>query len=109
MIRPLKTNADYDKALARITELMDASDELDVLSLLVEAWEREHFPTGEPNAIEAIKFRMEQQKLKQVDLIPYIGSRGRVSEVLSGKRQLSLAMIRKLHKGLGIPAKALLQ
>ena len=108
MLRPIRTDEDYQKALKRISVLMDACDELEVRSLLVEAYEKKHFPVGDPNPIEAIKFRMEQAGLKQADLVQYIGSRSKVSEVLSGKRTLSLTMIRKLHHGLGIPAKSLL-
>jgi HTH-type transcriptional regulator/antitoxin HigA len=84
-------------------------DELELLVTLVELYEAEAYPIGLPDPVEAIKFRMEQQGLIQRDLVPFFGSRGKVSEVLSGHRPLSLAMIRKLHSGLGIPAEVLLQ
>ena len=110
----IKTETEYEDALARIDELFDAKpgtpegDEFELLVTLVEIYEEEHFPIDLPDPITAIRFRMEQVGLKQVDLVPYIGSRSRVSEVLNGKRKLSLSMIRKLHKGLGIPAEVLL-
>jgi HTH-type transcriptional regulator/antitoxin HigA len=108
-IKPIKSDADYEQALERIYELMEAqpntpeADELDVLTTLVEAYENKHYSIDLPNPISAIYFRMEQEGLKQIDLVPYIGSRSKVSEVLSGKRSLSLKMIRALHKGLQIP------
>jgi HTH-type transcriptional regulator/antitoxin HigA len=115
--KPITTSADYDAALAAIEALIDrdpdrgtpAADELEVLSVLVTDYEDRNFPVGPVDPIEAIKFRMEQQGLRQVDLVPFIGTRGRVSEVLSGKRPLTLSMIRRLHKGLGIPAESLIQ
>lgn len=114
--RIIKTEADYEEALARIDVLMDTDPdvetdegkELELLVMLVEQYEDIHYPMDLPSPVEAIKFRMEQAVLKQVDLVPYIGSKSKVSEVLSGKRALSLNMIRKLHAGLGIPAEALL-
>jgi len=111
----IHTEAEYRAALARVEELMDAEpgtpegEELNLLGLLVEQYEDETFPIGLPDPIEAIRFRMEQAGLQQKDLVPYIGSPSKVSEVLSGKRRLSLAMIRRLHKGLGIPAEVLLR
>ena len=111
----IKTEEDYDSALARIDELMDAdpgtpeSDELELLVTLVELYEKVAYPIDLPDPIEAIKFRMDQMGLKQKDLIPYIGSRSKVSEVLSRQRPLSITMIRKLHEGLGIPADVLLR
>ena len=114
-IKPLKTEQDYENALLRIEQLMDAElgtldgDELDVLSLLVEKYEEVNHPIEAPNPIEAIRFKMEQFGLKDKDLIEYIGQSGRVSEVLSYKRKLSLTMIRKLEKGLNIPAKSLIK
>jgi HTH-type transcriptional regulator / antitoxin HigA len=108
-IRPIKTRRDYQRALARVAELMDAKpgtpegDELDVLATLVEAYEDKHFPIDTPDPVEAILFRMEQMGLTRKDLEPYLGSRHRVSEVLNRKRDLSLGMIRRLHKGLKIP------
>lgn len=110
----IKTEAEYDKALARVAKLMDAhagtakADELELWAMLVDAYEREVHPIDPPDPISAIRFRMEQQGLERSDLIQYIGSKGKVSEVLSGKRSLSLSMIRNLHFGLGIPAEVLL-
>ena len=114
-IRTIKNDADLKKALARADALWDAkagtaeADELDVLAILIERYEDEAYPFGMPTPIEAIKFRMEQQGLAQKDLIPFLGSSGRVSEVLSGKRDLTLPMIRALVDGLGIPAEVLIQ
>ena len=115
VIKPIKTEADYDAALEQIALLMDAkagtpeADELEVLATLVECYETEHYPINLPDPIAAIRFRMEQEDLSQRDLIPYIGSRSKVSEVLSGKRPLTLQMMRSLHQHLGIPADVLLQ
>lgn len=112
-ITPIRTEADHKAALARIDALMDAvagtseADELSVLADLVEAYEAKHFPIELPTPVEAIRFRMEQAGLEPRDLEPYIGSRGKVSEVLSGKQPLTLAMIRALHTHLGIPAEVL--
>lgn len=112
-VRPIRTEDDYDAALARIEEIWDAeagtpeSDELDVLSVLVEAYEEEHHPIDPPDPIEAIKFRMEQMGLSRKDLEPFIGHRGRVAEVLNRKRGLSLDMIRNLTEGLGISTEVL--
>ena len=114
-IKPLKTEHDYEQALERINQLMDAElgtpkgDELDVLSVLVEKYEDDNHPIEAPNPIEAIRFKMEQFGLKDKDLIEYIGQSGRVSEVMSYKRKLSLTMIRKLEKGLNIPAQSLIK
>ena len=114
-IKPIRTDADLDAALARIEDLMDAAegsheeDELDVLVELVRAYEARHFPKEFPSPIAAIEFRMDQAGLKPKDLIPYIGSRGKVSEVLSGKRSITMAMARSLHQHLGIPAEVLLR
>jgi len=107
-IRPIKTAKDHQEALRRVSELMDQADELEVLVLVIADYETKHCSIMPPDPIEAVKFRMEQQGLKQVDLVPFIGSRSRVSEVLSGKRELSLSMRQRLHKGLGIPATSLL-
>ncbi|MFH1932222.1 MAG: ImmA/IrrE family metallo-endopeptidase [Pseudomonadota bacterium] len=110
----IKTDEDYQKTLERIEELMDASsdtpegDELDLLATLIELYENKHYPIDIPDPIEAIKFRMEQQDLNQQDLVPYIGSKSKVSEVLNRKRPLTLSMMRALHKGFGIPAEVLL-
>lgn len=114
-IKPIKTKADYKAALKAVEGLMSAKanspdgDRLDVLVTLVEAYERQHFPMELPDAVEAIKFRMEQQGLTVKDLEPLIGRSNRVYEVLSRKRSLTLAMIHKLHVGLGIPAESLLR
>jgi HTH-type transcriptional regulator/antitoxin HigA len=113
-IAPIRTEADHRAALARINELMDAeagtpeADELSVLADLVQVYEAKHFPIERPTPVEAIRFRMEQAKLEPRDLEPYIGSRGKVSDVLAGKQPLTLPMIRALHRHLGIPAEVLL-
>lgn len=112
-IRPIRSDADHAAALRRIDELMDAgagtpeADELDVLTTLVEAYEDRHFPIADPDPLAAIQFRMEQLGLTRKDLEPLLGSRGRVSEVLNGRRALSLQMIRRLHRELGIPLESL--
>ena len=114
-VRPIRTEADYEAALARVAELMDAregtpeGDELDVLVDLVEVYEDKHFPMGYPDPVAAIEFCMDQQGLSPRDLVPYIGTRARVSEVLSGKRPITMSMARALHEHLGIPAEVLLQ
>jgi HTH-type transcriptional regulator / antitoxin HigA len=114
-IKPIRTEADYQAALARIDELMEAElgtqegEELDVLADLVEHYESKHVPMGYPNAIAAIEFRMEQAGLTQRDLVPFLGSRAKVSEVLSGKRRLTLPMAKALNEHLGIPSDALLK
>jgi HTH-type transcriptional regulator/antitoxin HigA len=111
----IKTTVEHERALARIEELFTAKpgtpdgDELELLLLLVETYEAKEYPIDLPDPIEAIRFRMEQAKLKQKDLISIFGSKGKVSEVLNGKRDLSLTMIRKLVSDLGIPAEVLLQ
>ena len=113
-IKPIRNEKDHRKALKRLEALWEAApptpeyDELEVLTTLVEAYEEHHYPLLPPDPIEAIRFRMEQLGLTRQDLEPYIGSRGRVSEVLGRRRTMSLAMIRKLHRGLGIPADVLL-
>lgn len=114
-IRPIKTEVDYQAALAEIERLLDAapntyeSDRLEVLAALVEAYEDRHYPIAEPDPIEAIRYYMESRGLKRKDLEPYLGSRERVNEVLGRKRRLSIKMIRKLHTGLGISADILIQ
>jgi len=111
----IKTEEDYQLAISRIDELMDAEpntpegDELELLVTLVELYEDKKFPIDMPDTIEAIKFRMEQLSLNQQALVPFIGSKSKVSEVLNKKRPLSLSMMRTLHKGLGIPAEILLK
>jgi HTH-type transcriptional regulator / antitoxin HigA len=114
-IRAIRTEADYKAALARVDELMDAEldtpegEELDVLTDLVELYEARHEPMGYPTPLGAIRFRMEQGGLSPRDLIPFIGSRAKVSEVLAGKRPITMQMARALHANLGIPADVLLQ
>ena len=114
-IRPIKTDADYEAALAKIERLFDvepdtsAGDMLEVLVTLVEAYESKHYPIPLPDPIEAIKYHVESRGLLRRDLEPFIGSRFRVSEVLNRKRRLSLSMIRKIEAGLGIPAEVLIQ
>lgn len=114
-IKPIRTKADYRAALKAVESLMGAKartpdgDRLDVLVTLIEGYERLHFPMDLPDAVEAIKFRMEQQGLTPKDLEPLIGRSNRVYEVLNRRRALTLAMIQKLHAGLGIPAESLLR
>lgn len=113
-IKPIKSESDYERALSRISDLMDAErdspegDELDVLTTLVEAYEARHHPIDLADPVDAILFRMEQQGLERRDLEPYLGSRQRVSEVLNRKRGLSMEMIRRLHEGLQIPLENLI-
>ena len=114
-LKPIHSEADYDKALAEVERLWGAKlgtpdgDRLDVLVTLIEAYEDRHYPMGLSDPIEAIKYRMEQQGLTRKDLEPMIGTRTRVAEVLNGKRNLSIGMIRKLHAELGIPAEVLIR
>ncbi|NLE99790.1 MAG: ImmA/IrrE family metallo-endopeptidase [Anaerolineales bacterium] len=114
-IKVIKNETEYEAALARAEALMDAapgtpeSDELELLAVLIEDYEAQAYPINLPDPVEAIKFRMDQQGLTGKDMRQYLGSASKVSEVLSGKRPLSLTMIRRLHKGLGIPAEVLLQ
>ena len=113
-IKPIKTERDYQNALKQIEKLWDAKpntpkgDRLEVLVTLVEAYEQKHYKTEPPDAIEAIKFRMEQLGLKQSDLAKYLGGRSRASEVLNRKRKLTVDMMRSLRKHLAIPAESLL-
>jgi len=114
-VTPIKTKRDYRRALKEIEGLMDAKrgtpegDRLDVMVTLVEAWEAKHYPLDLPDPVEAIKYHMEQQGLAPRDLMPYIGSRNRVYEVLNRKRPLTLRMVWRLHQGLGIPAESLIK
>ena len=114
-IVPIKTDQDYRCTLKEIEGLMTAErdtpegDRLDVLVTLIEAWEARNFPLDLPDPIAAIRYHMEQNGLAAKDLVPYIGGRNRVYEVLNRKRPLSLMMIRRLHKGLGIPAESLIK
>lgn len=113
-IRPIKTDADYRETLREIETLMSAApgteegDRLDVLVTLVEAYERTHFPMDLPDAVEAIKFRMEQQGLTVDDLVPVIGRKNRVYEVLARRRPLTVRMIQALNRTFNIPAESLL-
>ena len=114
-MRPLRSEADYDAALEDVGRLMETSipgtaedDRLEVLVLLVQDYEAKHHPIPPPSALDAIAFRLEQQGLTRKALEGVIGSRARVSEVLGGKRRLTLEMIRRLHERFGIPAEALL-
>ena len=115
MNKIIKSEDDYQTALARIEELMDArpgsvqEEELELLALLVEKYESEHYPIDPPDPVEAIKFRMEQEGLEPKDLVKFLGSQSKVSEVLNYRRPLSLKMITSLHEGLGIPAEILIQ
>jgi HTH-type transcriptional regulator / antitoxin HigA len=114
-IKPIRGEADYERALRRVEELWNASegstesDGLDILATLIEAYEREHYTVELPDPIEAIKFRLEQQGKDSRALIGVIGQRTRVYEVMRGKRPLSLNMIRNLHEKLDIPAEVLIQ
>jgi HTH-type transcriptional regulator/antitoxin HigA len=114
-LKPIKTEADYRAALKRLEEIFDApngtpeSDELDILGLMVDDYENIHYPIEAPDPIEAIKIRMEEMQLKQVDLIPEIGGKSRVSEVLNRKRRLTVDMIRKLTNRLNLSANLLIK
>ena len=117
-LHPIRTESDYRQALKRAESFFDAAQEpssdseegayFEALITLIEAYERKHHPIDPPDPVEAIKFRMEQGGLTVKDLEPMIGKTNRVYEVLAHKRTLSLAMIRRLHKGLGIPAQVLI-
>ncbi|WP_213778369.1 transcriptional regulator [Caballeronia sp. dw_276] len=116
-IRLLHTEEDYRAALAEASTLVDIDpepntlegDRLELLGVLIGRYEDEHFPLERPDPIEAIKFRMEQEQLSIADMQEYIGGANRVYEVLAGKRALTLAMIRRLHEGLHIPAEVLIR
>lgn len=117
MLKPIKNNSQYEKALQRVFVLMqedlipssEKSDELEVLSILIKEYENEHLPLPPPHPLEAIKFRLDQLGISESELSDILGARSRKSEVLSGKRKLSLAMIRKLNLRLKIPASVLIQ
>lgn len=117
LLKPIKDEKAYDKALDRVDELMELnpklgtsqSDELEVLAMLVEKYEEQEWTISEPDPIEAIKVRMEQMHLKQKDLIPYIGNKSKVSEVLNRKVGLSLSMITNIAAGLHLPLESLIQ
>jgi HTH-type transcriptional regulator / antitoxin HigA len=114
-IQPIRSEADFDAALATVEKLWGAKagtadgDRLDVLLVLVEAYEEKRHPIDPPDPVEAIKFRMEQMNLTRKDLEPLLGSRGRVTEVINRRRPLSLAMIRNLHRSLRIPLESLVR
>ena len=113
-IKMIKTEEDYQQALKRLEEIFDVEadspegDEAEVLSILIEKYEDEHYPIGPPDPIEAIKFRMEQMNMNNSDLVEIIGYKSRVSEIFSRKRKLTLQMIRKLHEKLKIPYESLI-
>ena len=113
-IRPIKNEKDYFDSLRRIEELWGAKkdtqkgDELDLLVTLVESYEMKHYPIAPPDPVDAIKFRMEQMGMTKADMVKYLGSQSRVSEVLNRKRKLTLRMVKSLYKGLRIPAEILL-
>lgn len=114
-IAPIRTEKDYQNALDRLEDIFDAKkgtaegDELEILSILIDQYEKENFPIGMPDPIEAIKFRMEQMGMKQKDLAEVVGFKSRVSEILNKKRKLTLDMIRKLNTTLHIPTEVLVQ
>ncbi|EYR78513.1 type II toxin-antitoxin system HigA family antitoxin [Shinella sp. DD12] len=114
-LKPIRTEADYEEALAEVERLWGAKsgtpkgDRLDVLATLIDAYETKHYPMDPPDPVEAIRFRMEQQGLTRKDLEPMIGPRNRVADVLNRKRSLSIDMIRQLHSSLGISAEVLIR
>lgn len=114
-IKPIKTNNDYEKALERLEDIFDAKmetkqgDELEILTILIEKYEKEIYPIEMPDPIEAIKFRMEQLGMKQKDLAEVMGFKSRVSEILNRKRKLTIDMIRNLNQKLNIPSEVLIQ
>jgi HTH-type transcriptional regulator/antitoxin HigA len=114
-LKPIKTKKDYQQALDRLELIFDAKkgteegDELEILGILIDQYENKHFPIDLPDPIEAIKFRMEQLGYNQTDLAKVVGLKSRASEILSGKRKLSLDMIRQLHEKLNIPTDILIQ
>ena len=117
MLKPIKNKKQYEDMLERVYELMQKdiqpdsadSDELEILSILIKEYENENYPVPKPNPLEAIKFRLEQMNMSESELSKILGARSRKSEILSGKRKLSLAMIRKLNEKLKIPAEILIQ
>lgn len=114
-IKPIRNEQDYEQALERLESIFDAKlnspegDELEILSLLIDKYEKDHFQIEAPDPIEAVKFRMEQLGMKQKDLAETIGFKSRVSEILNKKRKLTLAMIRKIHEQLNIPTNILIK
>lgn len=117
MLRPIKNEQQYESALKRVYALLQKdikpdskdSDELEILSILVKEYENEYYQVAQPNPIAAIRFRLEQMNMSEADLSAILGARSRKSEILSGKRKLSLSMIRKLKEKLNIPAEVLIQ
>ena len=113
-IKPIRNDKDLRQAFKRLEEIFQSkpktpdNDEMEILATLIQAYENRHYPIGPASSVEAIKFRMEQQGLTPRDLEAYIGKSGRVSEVLNGKRSLSMRMIKNLHDGLHIPYESLL-
>ena len=113
-IRPIKNEKDYKASIRRIEELWGTKkdtpqgDELDLLVTLVESYEMKHYPIAPPDPVDAIKFRMEQMGMTRADMVKYLGSQSRVSEVLNGKRKLTLGMVKSLYKGLKISPEILL-
>jgi HTH-type transcriptional regulator / antitoxin HigA len=114
-LKPIKTKKDYQQALERLEIIFDAKrgtqqgDELEILGILIDQYEKEHFPIDLPDPIEAIKFRMDQLGYTQNDLAKVVGLKSRASEILNKKRKLSLEMIRQLHEKLNIPTDVLIQ
>jgi HTH-type transcriptional regulator/antitoxin HigA len=114
-LKPIRTKADYKAALAEVERLWGAKsgtpkgDRLDILATLIDAYETRHYPMDPPDPIDAIQFRMEQQGLTRKDLEPLIGTRARVAEIMTRKRNLSIDMIRRLHEQLGISAEVLIR
>ncbi|MEQ8241699.1 MAG: helix-turn-helix domain-containing protein [Cyclobacteriaceae bacterium] len=113
-IRAIKTEEDYDKALSRLDLLFDApsdtleGEEAEILAILIDEYEKKNYPIEAPDPIEAIKIRMEEMGLRQIDLVGVIGGKSRVSEILNRKRKLTVDMIRKLSEKLNISAQALI-
>ncbi|MGH6901132.1 MAG: helix-turn-helix domain-containing protein [Geminicoccaceae bacterium] len=114
-LKPIRTEADYDAALEEIDRLMDATpgtpegDQLDILATLVEAYEARHHPIEAPDPVAALEYFMEQRGVTRADLVPLLGSRSRVSEILNRKRRLTIDMAWRLHRELGIPAEAVIK
>lgn len=117
MLRPIKNEQQHEDALERVYTLMQKdikpdskeSDDLEILSILIKEYEDKYYPIPQPNPLEAIKFRLEQMNMSEADLSEILGARSRKSEILSGKRKLSLSMIRRLTEKLNIPAEVLIQ
>jgi len=115
VVRPIRNDVDHTAALRRIEELWEAPegseeyDELDVLATLVDRYEDTRWPTEAPDAVDVLRYVMDQRNLSAADLVPYIGQRGHVYDVLNRRRRLSLSMIQRLHKELGIPGDLLVQ